>query len=58
VYLVAADEIEPGLVLTALGIGLALPTASIAVTSGVQPRDQGLAGVLLLRDTRVHGRHE
>ena len=36
----------PGLVLTALGVGLALPTASIAITSGVQGRDQGLAGAL------------
>jgi hypothetical protein len=34
----------PGLVLTAAGIGLALPTASIAITSGVQASDQGLAG--------------
>jgi EmrB/QacA subfamily drug resistance transporter len=36
----------PGLILTALGIGLALPAASIAITSGVQGRDQGLAGAL------------
>jgi EmrB/QacA subfamily drug resistance transporter len=36
----------PGLLLTALGIALALPTASIAITSGVQSRDQGLAGAL------------
>jgi EmrB/QacA subfamily drug resistance transporter len=36
----------PGLVFTALGIGLALPTASIAITSGVHGRDQGLAGAL------------
>jgi MFS family permease len=36
----------PGLLLTALGIGLSLPTASIAITSGVQARDQGLAGAL------------
>jgi EmrB/QacA subfamily drug resistance transporter len=36
----------PGLVLTALGVGLALPTASIAITSGVHGRDQGLAGAL------------
>jgi EmrB/QacA subfamily drug resistance transporter len=36
----------PGLVLTAAGIGLALPTASIAITSGVQASDQGLAGAL------------
>jgi len=37
----------PGLVLTALGIGLALPTASIAITRGVRGRDQGLAGALV-----------
>src|SRR5580692_7147117 len=36
----------PGLLFTALGIGFALPTASIAITSGVQGRDQGLAGAL------------
>jgi hypothetical protein len=36
----------PGLILTVLGIGPALPTSSIAITSGVQPRDQGLAGAL------------
>jgi predicted MFS family arabinose efflux permease len=36
----------PGLVLTALGIGLGLPTASVAITAGVQGRDQGLAGAL------------
>jgi EmrB/QacA subfamily drug resistance transporter len=36
----------PGLVLTAAGVGLALPAASIAITSGVQASDQGLAGAL------------
>ncbi|HTX27296.1 MAG TPA: MFS transporter [Streptosporangiaceae bacterium] len=36
----------PGLILTSLGIGLALPTASIVITSGVRPEDQGLAGAL------------
>jgi EmrB/QacA subfamily drug resistance transporter len=36
----------PGLLLTSLGIGLALPTASIAITSGVSRQDQGLAGAL------------
>jgi EmrB/QacA subfamily drug resistance transporter len=39
-------SVLPGLVLTALGIGLALPTASIAITSGVQASEQGLAGAL------------
>jgi EmrB/QacA subfamily drug resistance transporter len=36
----------PGLVLTAAGVGLALPTASIAITSGVHASQQGLAGGL------------
>jgi hypothetical protein len=40
------DGVLPGLVLTALGIGLGLPTASVAITTGVQGRDQGLAGAL------------
>src|SRR3984957_19402529 len=36
----------PGLILTAAGVGLALPTASIAITSGVRHSQQGLAGAL------------
>jgi MFS family permease len=36
----------PGLILTSMGIGLALPTASIAITNGVRREDQGLAGAL------------
>ena len=36
----------PGLLFTAVGIGLALPTASIAITAGVKSSDQGLAGAL------------
>jgi EmrB/QacA subfamily drug resistance transporter len=36
----------PGLLLTSAGIGLALPTASIAITAGVRHEDQGLAGAL------------
>ncbi|MFB7199992.1 MFS transporter [Streptomyces sp. NPDC056240] len=36
----------PGMVLTAAGVGLALPTASIAITNGVRASDQGLAGAL------------
>jgi Major Facilitator Superfamily len=41
-----AAAVLPGLLLTSAGIGLALPTASIAITAGVQGRDQGLAGAL------------
>jgi MFS family permease len=36
----------PGLLLTSMGIGLALPTASIAITSGVRSQDQGVAAAL------------
>jgi EmrB/QacA subfamily drug resistance transporter len=41
-----AATVLPGLLLTSVGIGLALPTASVAITSGVSGRDQGLAGAL------------
>ncbi len=41
-----ATAVLPGLLLTSVGIGLGLPTASIAITSGIQARDQGLAGAL------------
>jgi MFS family permease len=34
------------MLLTSLGIGLALPAASIAITAGVRGRDQGLAVAL------------
>ena len=36
----------PGLLLTALGVALALPGASVAITNGVARADQGLAGAL------------
>jgi EmrB/QacA subfamily drug resistance transporter len=41
-----AATVLPGQVLTAFGMGLAFPTASVAITSGVQRSDQGLAGAL------------
>ena len=40
-------NVLPGLLLTALGIALALPAASIGATTGVDRREQGLAGGLL-----------
>jgi EmrB/QacA subfamily drug resistance transporter len=40
------SAVLPGLLLTSLGIGLALPTVSLAITSGVRRQDQGLAGAL------------
>ena len=43
---ITAGASYPAAVLTAAGVGLALPTASIAITSGVQASDQGLAGAL------------
>jgi EmrB/QacA subfamily drug resistance transporter len=48
-----ATAVLPGLLLTSLGIGLALPTASIAITAGVQGRDQGLAGALFTTGQQV-----
>lgn len=36
----------PGIVLTALSIGLSLPTASVAITSGAAGQEQGVAGAL------------
>ena len=41
-----STAVLPGLILTAAGVGLALPTASIAITSGVRADQQGLAGAL------------
>jgi len=43
----------PGLLLTSMGIGLALPTASIAITSGVRSQDQGLPGALFTTSQQV-----
>jgi EmrB/QacA subfamily drug resistance transporter len=43
----------PGLVLTAAAVGLALPTASIAITSGVGASEQGLAGALFTTSQQV-----
>jgi EmrB/QacA subfamily drug resistance transporter len=48
-----ATAVLPGLLLTSLGIGLALPAASIAITSGVDSRDQGLAGALFTTGQQV-----
>ncbi|HXW81219.1 MAG TPA: MFS transporter [Acidimicrobiales bacterium] len=48
-----AAAVLPGLVLTALGIGFSLPSASIAITSGVDSRDQGLAGALFTTGQQV-----
>jgi MFS family permease len=36
----------PGIVLTAFSIGLVLPAASVAITTGVRGRDQGIAGAM------------
>ena len=41
-----AAGVLPGLILTALGVGMSLPAASVAITSGVRGRDQGIAGAM------------
>jgi MFS family permease len=42
-----------GIILTAVGIGLSLPTASVAVTAGVGPGERGLAGGLFVTAQQV-----
>jgi MFS family permease len=46
-------DVLPGLFLTAGGMGLALPTASVAVTAGVAPQMRGVAGGLLVTAQQV-----
>lgn len=48
-----AEVVLPGLIVTAFGAGLALPTLSIAITSGVDRQDEGLAGALFLTSQQV-----
>jgi MFS family permease len=43
----------PGLLLTAFGIGIAYPTASVVVTSGVETRQQGVAGGLYVAAQQI-----
>jgi MFS family permease len=42
-----------GIVLTAFGMGLAFPTASVAVTAGVGAGERGLAGGLFVTSQQV-----
>jgi MFS family permease len=42
-----------GIMITAFGLGLAFPTASVAVTSGVGPGERGLAGGLFVTAQQV-----
>jgi MFS family permease len=42
-----------GVMVTAFGIGLAFPTATVAVTSGVGPGERGLAGALFVTAQQV-----
>jgi len=44
-----------GVALTALGLGLAFPTVSIAVTAGMPARQQGVAGGLFVTAQQVVG---
>jgi MFS family permease len=46
-------NIVPGLVLSAAGVGLALPTTSFAITSGVPPQQRGLAGGMFVTAQQV-----
>jgi EmrB/QacA subfamily drug resistance transporter len=48
-----AAGVLPGIVLTALSIGLSLPAASVAITTGVHGRDQGIAGAMFTTGQQV-----
>jgi MFS family permease len=50
-----AEVVLPGLLLSASGMGFALPAASVALTNGVGPRDAGLAGALFVASQQVGG---
>jgi EmrB/QacA subfamily drug resistance transporter len=50
-----AQVILPGLLLTAFGMGLALPAASVALTNGVAPQNAGLAGSLFVASQQIGG---
>ncbi|MER6066337.1 MFS transporter [Streptomyces sp. NPDC001792] len=43
-----ATHVLPGIVLTAIGMGLAFPTSSVAITSDVPPALRGLAGSMFV----------
>jgi EmrB/QacA subfamily drug resistance transporter len=43
----------PGVLLTALGVGIGFPTASVAVTAGVQAAEQGVAGGLYVTAQQI-----
>jgi len=47
------ESVLPGLLLTAFGMGLAFPTASVGATGGVAKGDQGLAAGLLNTSQQV-----
>jgi EmrB/QacA subfamily drug resistance transporter len=47
------EVVLPGLVMTAFGMGLALPALSIAMTNGVDRQDEGLAGALFVTSQQV-----
>jgi EmrB/QacA subfamily drug resistance transporter len=42
-----------GILLTAFGMGLTLPTASVAITAGVGPGERGLAGGLFVTSQQI-----
>jgi EmrB/QacA subfamily drug resistance transporter len=46
-------DVLPGLLLTAFGIGIAYPTASVVVTTGVEPGQQGVAGGLYIAAQQI-----
>ncbi|MGW0877093.1 MFS transporter [Streptomyces sp. NPDC002755] len=46
-------DVLPGIILTSLGMGLALPTCSIIITANVAPSSRGLAGSMFVTAMQV-----
>ena len=47
------ETILPGMIVNAFGMGLALPTASIALTDGIPPEEQGVVGAVFVTSQQV-----
>jgi hypothetical protein len=46
-------DVLPGVLLTAVGVGIGFPTASVAVTAGVEASTQGVAGGLYVTAQQI-----
>jgi EmrB/QacA subfamily drug resistance transporter len=48
-----AVDVLPGIIFTPLGLGLAMPAASFAITSGAEPHQRGVAGGMFVTAQQI-----